>query len=574
MPNKTAGLGDLLIGMDLLTEAQLKEALQEQHRTRERLGEIFVSRGWVTQDQLLDALSQQLGYEKFAKNRHEIMPEALAYISQDVARRYDVMPVAVTETVLKVAMADPTDVEAQDQLRTIALRAGRELEIMTATSEDLQRVRDAKYGWAEGDKNVSQLIERVMDEVGELPEFDFDEDAEDLGAEDAGIVRLVDQIVSQALQERATDIHVEPLEDGLVIRFRVDGILYDALTPPRAVYTGTISRLKIMSNMDIAERRATQDGRFTHKKHGREVDVRVSSVPTVHGEKMVLRLLEKDRFHFSLKDMGLSDEDLQTFQRSIHRPYGMILLSGPTGSGKTTTLYASLAELNDDTRNITTVEDPVEYQIKRINQVQVNKRKNVTFANALRAFLRQDPDVIMVGEIRDQETAEIAVRAALTGHMVFSTIHANDAPSTATRLVSMGTEPFMAASALTLVAAQRLVRRLCTHCQEIYEPDDAILRALEAAGVGENDLSPEDYRRGVGCAACKNRGYQGRLAVLELMSMTPDLRTLVAEGRPAGEIRRLALTEGMTTLKGNGLQKVREGLTTVEEVLRVCMSED
>ncbi len=318
---------------------------------------------------------------------------------------------------------------------------------MMADAEILRRARQDNYGWAQGDKNVSQLIEQVIDEVGVLPDVDNINEDEEMGAEDAGIVNLVNQIISKALQEHATDIHVEPQPSGLVIRYRVDGILYDALTPPQVVYNGTISRLKIMSNMDIAERRTAQDGRFTYKREGREVDVRVSSVPTVHGEKMVLRLLEKDRFNFSLKGMGMADRDVALFEKSINQPYGMIVLSGPTGSGKTTTLYASLAELNDSTRNITTVEDPVEYQIPRINQVQVNNRKNVTFANALRAFLRQDPDVIMVGEIRDQETAEIAVRAALTGHMVFSTIHANDAPSTATRLVSMGTESFMAASA-------------------------------------------------------------------------------------------------------------------------------
>lgn len=574
MAKKTLGLGDVLIGRGLLTEDQLRDALKEQAVTRQRLGEIFVANGWVTDQQVLEALGQQLGHDQFDPTRHEVQADALSHISLEVAARFNVLPVSLTETTLTVAMSDPTDVEAQDQLRTIALRSGRELLIMTATAEDLVRTRESKYGWAEGDRNVSQLIEKVIDEVGELPAIQIDEDAEDMNADDAGIISLVDQIVSQALQERATDIHVEPQENGLVIRFRVDGICYDALTPPRAVYTGTISRLKIMSNMDIAERRMAQDGRFTHKKDGREVDVRVSSVPTVHGEKMVLRLLEKDRFNFSLEAMGLSERDQRLFEQSIHQPYGMILLSGPTGSGKTTTLYASLAELNDDTRNITTVEDPVEYQIRRINQVQVNKRKDLTFANALRAFLRQDPDVIMVGEIRDQETAEIAVRAALTGHMVFSTIHANDAASTATRLASMGTEPFMAASALTLVAAQRLVRRACPHCLEIYEPDHSVLMALEAAGIAENDLSPEHYRRGKGCVACKGRGYQGRLAVLELMALSPELRQLVAAGRPAGEIRSQALAEGMITLKGNGLDKVREGLTTVEEILRVCVGDD
>jgi len=573
MAKQTVGLGDLLIEQGLLTLDQLKEALQEQKETRVRLGEIFVNRGWVTDEDVTRALGNQLGFPIFDSTKNAVDAEALEYIPLDVARRFNVLPVSVDAETLTVAMADPTDVEAQDQLRTLALRSARDLTIMMGDHEELERVRDANYGWVEGDRNVSQLIEQVIDEVGELPEFS-DEAGGDLGAEDAGIVSLVDQIVSQALQERATDIHIESHASGLVIRFRVDGVLYDALTPPRAVYTGTISRLKIMSNMDIAERRACQDGRFTHAKNGREVDVRVSSVPTVYGEKMVLRLLEKDRFDFSIKNLDLSQRDVETLERAIHQPYGMILLSGPTGSGKTTTLYASLSELNDDTRNIITIEDPVEYQIPRINQVQVNVRKNVTFANALRAYLRQDPDIIMVGEIRDQETAEIAVRAALTGHMVFSTIHANDAPSTATRLVSMGTEPFMAASALTLVVAQRLVRKSCPHCLATYEPDALTMHALQAAGLGENKIEITEFRKGEGCVACKGRGYQGRIAVLELMSLTPELRGLIAEGRPAMEIRKQALTQGLTTLWANGMDKVAQGKTTVEEVLRVCVGED
>ncbi len=572
MAKQTMGLGDLLIEQGLLTLDQLKEALKEQKETRARLGEIFVSKGWVSDEDVTRALGDQLGFPIFDPTKNAVEAEALEYIPLEVARRFNVLPVSVNETTLTVAMADPTDVEAQDQLRTLALRSAHDLEIMMGDHEEIARARDTNYGWIEGDRNVSQLIEQVIDEVGELPEFD--ENAGEMGAEDAGIVSLVDQIVSQALQERATDIHIEAHAKGLVIRYRVDGILYDALTPPRAVYTGTISRLKIMSGMDIAERRACQDGRFTHTKNSRDVDVRVSSVPTVHGEKMVLRLLEKDRFDFSIANLDLSKKDVETFERAINQPYGMILLSGPTGSGKTTTLYAGLSELNDDTRNIITIEDPVEYQIPRINQVQVNVRKNVTFANALRAYLRQDPDVIMVGEIRDQETAEIAVRAALTGHMVFSTIHANDAPTTATRLVSMGTEPFMAASALTLVVAQRLVRKSCPHCLVSYQPNELTMHTLQAAGLGENKVQVDEYRKGEGCVACKGRGYQGRLAVLELMSLTPELRTLIAAGRPSMEIRKQALTQGLTTLWANGMNKVAQGKTTVEEVLRVCVGED
>jgi type IV pilus assembly protein PilB len=347
--------------------------------------------------------------------------------------------------------------------------------------------------------------------------------------------------------------------------------LTDAVSPPRAVFTGVVSRIKILADMDIAERRMAQDGRFTHRVDGREVDVRVSAIPTIHGEKLVLRLLDKTNFDFSLRELGFSEEDYRDFREAIHNPYGMILLSGPTGSGKTTTLYASLLELRDETLNITTIEDPVEYQIGRINQVQVNARKQMTFAQSLRSFLRQDPDVIMVGEIRDRETAEIAVRAALTGHMVFSTIHANDAPATATRLLSMGVEPFMAASALTMVAAQRLVRRTCQHCTEEYRPTDEVLLALES---DLRDLGPVRFQRGTGCEVCRGRGYHGRIAIVEKMVLSRGLRQLIAAQEPATAIRELALSEGMTTLRRGGLEKAAAGLTTVEEVLRVCLADD
>jgi type II secretory ATPase GspE/PulE/Tfp pilus assembly ATPase PilB-like protein len=337
---------------------------------------------------------------------------------------------------------------------------------------------------------------------------------------------------------------------------------------------GTVSRIKILANMDIAERRAAQDGRFTHRSNGREVDIRVSSIPTIHGEKIVMRLLDKTGFNFELRDLGFSEEHYKTIKRAIRQPYGMVLLSGPTGSGKSTTLYASLLELRSETLNITTVEDPVEYQIGRINQVQVNPRKRVTFAEALRYFLRQDPDIIMVGEIRDRDTAEIAVRAALTGHMVFSTIHANDAPTTATRLISMGVEPFMGASALTLVAAQRLVRRNCKLCLEEYEPAEDVLMAM---GISREEMEGPDrprFRRGKGCASCRGRGYIGRVAIVEMLPISSAVRQRIAESRPAGEIRQVALEEGMKILRQSGFEKALDGTTTLEEVLRVCLSDE
>ncbi len=569
-------IGTLLIQKGLISTAQLDSALLEQSGTRERIGEILCRQGFVSQSDVLDALSMQLGYRRFDPAQDAVEPSALDLVPLEFARRHGVLPIRLAEKVLTVAMADPLDLEALDHLRRIADRSQKEIEILLAPAEILERTRESKYGWVETSRTVTKLIDKVVDELAELPGVDEepDEDEAQRRAQDAGVISLVDEIIGQALQERATDIHIEPEEKGLVIRYRVDGMLYNALTPPRAVYTGTISRIKILANMDIAERRMAQDGRFTHRRNGGEVDIRVSCIPTIHGEKLVLRLLDKANFNFSLRDLGYSEEDYKAFVNAIHHPFGMVLLSGPTGSGKTTTLYSSLLELQDESINITTVEDPVEYQIARINQVQVNERKQVTFANALRSFLRQDPDVIMVGEIRDQATADIAIRAALTGHMVFSTIHANDAPTTATRLVSMGAEPFMTASALTLVAAQRLVRRNCRHCLEEYRPTEEVLLALgDASALGGGAENPR-FLKGKGCAACKGRGYLGRIAIVERMPMTPGLRQLIAENRPASAIRQLALDEGMLTLRQSGLDKAREGLTTVEEVLRVCLSDE
>ncbi|MBU0741229.1 GspE/PulE family protein [bacterium] len=574
MVTKAPGLGEYLISKGLIDQVQLEDALQEQTKTRERLGGILLRRDLITDLDLLGALGNQLGVRLFDPNRDEVQTPALNLVPLDYARLHDLLPISIDQALFTVAMADPLDVVATDQLQRIALREQMELQILLAASEVLDKARETHYGWIEGDRHVSQLIDEVVDEVSDDHAFDILDDIDgEAGSQDAGIIKLVDQVINNALKERATDIHIEPQAKGLVIRYRVDGLLYDALTPPRAVFSGMVSRIKILSNMDIAERRATQDGRMTHRNSGREVDIRVSAIPTIHGEKIVMRLLDKTGFNFSLKALGLAEDDINDFLRCIRKPYGMILLSGPTGSGKTTTLYSSLMELRGEELNITTIEDPVEYQIDRMNQVQVNNRKNVTFANALRSFLRQDPDVIMVGEIRDTETAEIAIRAALTGHMVFSTIHANDAPSTAARLVSMGAEPFMAASAMTLVAAQRLVRRNCPHCLEEYEPTKEVLMAL-GLDADRSGGAPPVYRRGAGCVACKGRGYQGRLAVIEKLIMSQGLRQLIANAQPAGVIRELAIEEGMKTLQTVGLDKARAGQTSIEEVLRVCVSED
>jgi type IV pilus assembly protein PilB len=573
MPTSVKELGVLLIQAGALTREHLQEAIEEQSRTHQRLGEILLRRNYIRESDLLGALALQLDLRHYDPARDDVEAGALAIVPIATARRYNLVPIRVDGSTLTVAMADPLDVIALDDVRNLAKR---EVEVLVAPTEVLQALRERHYARVEGSKNVEDAVQRAIIELGDvdISDEELNEDEAKRRAQDAPIITLVEQVISQALQERATDIHVEPLEKGLVIRYRVDGLLYDALTPGRTVYAGVSSRIKILANMDIAERRAPQDGRFSVRTGGREVDIRVSAVPTIHGEKLVLRLLDKTGFSYSLRDLGFSERHYKMIVEAIHQPYGMVLLSGPTGSGKSTTLYAGLLELPRETINIMTVEDPVEYQIDRINQVQVNERKKVTFATALRSFLRQDPDVIMVGEMRDRDTADIGVRAAMTGHMVFSTIHANDAPTTAVRLVSMGIEPFQAASALTLVAAQRLVRRNCRHCLEAYEPRPELLLGIADLMTEEMMRAPGTFTRGRGCAECRGRGYSGRVAIIEMMKLGPALRRLVVESRSADEIRRVAQSEGMTTLKQSGLEKALDGLTTVEEVLRVCLTEE
>jgi type IV pilus assembly protein PilB len=405
-----------------------------------------------------------------------------------------------------------------------------------------------------------QLQTETTESVGELNEQELRN-----RAEDAPIVRLVNLILSQAMAERATDIHIEPLPDRTVVRYRVDGMLYDSATPPKDFHEAIVVRIKILSDMDVSERRVPLDGRFTLSFDGRGVDVRVSTLPTIYGEKIAMRLLDKSGGNVRLDDLGFESEMLETYLRGIRRPYGMVLISGPTGSGKTTTLYSGMKELDRIGKNITTLEDPVEYHLDRINQVTVNRKAGLTFATGLRSLLRQDPDVIMIGEVRDMETAELAVRSALTGHLVLSTVHANDAPATATRLVDIGIEPYLVASAVHLVMAQRLVRRICPDCVTEYAPDPAVVRAL-----GEAELKGTTFVHGEGCKQCRGRGFRGRVAVFELLELTPELGEMVIARSSADAVRRRAVENGFVTLRQNAIKKVRGGMTTVDEALSVC----
>ncbi len=570
MSTNPRGLGSLLLEAGLIQEAQLGHALEEHVRTHERLGQVLVRLRIVTENEVTRILSAQLRIPLFDPGKDKVAPEALAIVPADLARKYNVLPLSIDNGNIRVAMADPLNLDALDDLRVITRRR---VDPVIGPESVVTEARERHYGRLEGSREVQEALAQAAIVLGEdmTEEEDLDADEAKRRAEDAPIINLVNQVIGQALKEGATDIHVEPHERQLVIRYRVDGLLYDAVTPPRTVYTGVMTRIKILADIDIAERRAPQGGRFTVRAAGKEVDIRVSTLPTVHGEKAVLRLLDKTDFNYDLNSLGFEGDDLRLFRDAIKQPYGMVLLSGPTGSGKSTTLYAGLLEIRNPTINIMTVEDPVEYHMDRINQVQVNERKGVNFASALRTFLRQDPDVIMVGEIRDGETADIAVRAAMTGHMVFSTIHANDAPSTAVRLLSLKVEPFQAASAMTLVAAQRLVRRVCPYCAEPYEPPEDMLLAF---GLHKKDLKGADFRKGRGCGECKDRGYRGRMAILEIMRMDAGLRDLVARNLPADAIREKAMAQGMQTLKQSGLAKASRGQTTIEEVLRVCLAEE
>jgi type IV pilus assembly protein PilB len=565
---KTPQLGTLLLEAGIITPDQLNSALEEQSRSRERLGALLVRRGNVSETALVQVLSRQLEHPVFDPAQHQISYEALSAVPFEMARKYNCIPVGLENGRIVVAMSDTTDIDAILDIEAVSRR---KVSPLIGLDSVIREARERHYGRLEGSREVEEALQQAAVVLAPTSEEDVDADEAKKRSEDAPIVNLVNQIISQALSEGATDIHVEPQTDRLVIRYRVDGLLYDAVTPPLTVYTGVITRIKILAQMDIAERRAPQGGRFTVRRDREEVDVRVSTIPTIHGEKAVLRLLSKTSFSFKLEQLGFEGGDLAIFREAIRQPYGMVLLSGPTGSGKSTTLYAGILEVRDATRNIMTVEDPVEYHMARNNQVQVNERKGLDFASALRTFLRQDPDVIMVGEIRDKETAEISVRAAMTGHMVFSTIHANDAPSTAVRLVSLNVEPFQAASCMTLVAAQRLVRRVCPLCAVPYTPPPDLLLAFARR---PEEFAGAAFKRGKGCPECKHRGYRGRTAILELMRMDPALRELVAERAPADQIRALALTQGMRTLKESGLAKAMRGETTVDEVLRVCLTEE
>lgn len=565
-------IGEILLSHNVITVEQLKQALEVQRRSKSRLGRVLVEMGVVTERQLARAVAQQWGLPYTELAEDSVSPEAARLIPAYLAQRHGIIAVDRKHDRLVVAMPDPSNVVAIDDIR---LLTGLDVEIIIASAEDVGRLQSKFQGLV---ADVEELLKTqgpaVESEILDDPNRTEEVTIERLRSmvEEAPIVRVVNQIIHQAVRAGASDIHLEPQRREVKVRFRVDGMLQDIMAPPKQIQAAMISRVKILANLDIAERRVPQDGHIHLRLEGKEYDLRVSTLPTVLGEKIVIRLLDQSNTKASLNRIGMPSDLLTTWEGLITKPYGMIIVTGPTGSGKTTTLYTSLERINTPERNIVSVEDPVEYQIPRVNQVQVNVRAGLTFASGLRSILRQDPDVVLIGEIRDRETAQIAVQAAMTGHLVLTTLHTNDAPGAATRLADMGIEPFLVTGSLIGVLAQRLLRVICSQCKEAYTPPADALRRL---GLDPEEHGGLSLYRGRGCDFCRGTGYRGRIGAFELMVMHDRLRGLVLDGASADQLRAAAHADGMRLLREDGVQKVLEGVTTVEELLRVVfVSED
>jgi type IV pilus assembly protein PilB len=556
-----AQLDELLRSQELVTEEQLAEARRVASERGLSLGRVLIDLGYLQETALVAILAAQLGLEFVDLSDTSIDASAIAMVPEATARRHKCIPVRFEDGRLVVAMADPANVVAIDDIRAMSKR---EVRAVVATKADVLNAIARHYRL---DSAAESLVEEASAEVASQQDLDAVEAT--ASAEDAPIIKLVNLLITQAVNDRASDIHIEPGERSLRVRYRIDGVLHEVMNPPKTVHSGITSRLKIMADVDIAERRVPQDGRLGLVVQGKQIDIRVATLPTVHGEKIVMRLLDKSSVLLRLQDLGFLPENFARFEESYKKPYGAILATGPTGSGKSTTLYATLNILNRPGINIITVEDPVEYKLPGVNQIQTNAKAGLTFASALRSILRSDPDIVLIGEIRDRETAQIAVEAALTGHLVLSTLHTNDAPSALTRLTEMGIEPFLVASALDCVVAQRLARKLCDKCKEPYLPTD---EELATAGLAaETAEEPPKLYRAVGCAACGRTGYKGRFAVHEVMAVTEEVERLVVEKSSSEEIAHVARDQGMLTLRQDGLQKVLSGVTSIEEVLRVVV---
>jgi type IV pilus assembly protein PilB len=560
-------LGDILVEFNVITEAQLQDALKVQKETGVRLGQALIQLGIVTEQRMNEVLEFQLGIPQVALHKYRLDPKVVKLISGELARRHKIIPIERKANKIRLAMMDPLNLVAIDDVQ---LQTGLEVEPVIATEREIDQVISRYFGLTDSVKqafgNQLHQMEKEAAAVTEL--VDLAELAN--AGDDAPIVKAVNAFIQQSVKEKASDIHIEPGERHVRVRYRIDGILQEMMTLPKQTHAPLVSRIKIMADMDIAEKRVPQDGRIQIKMDIHNIDLRVSTLPTIYGEKVVIRLLDKTNALFTINELGMQPEVLDVFKKMLKQTYGVILITGPTGSGKTTTVYAGLNQLNDQEKNIITVEDPVEYVLPGINQVQVNTKAGITFAAGLRSILRQDPDIIMVGEIRDGETAEIAVRAATTGHLVLSTLHTNDAAGTVTRLMNMGVEPFMVASSMVGILAQRLVRIICPECKQSYQlPSNDLMRFF--LGVGETE--PVTLYKGTGCSLCNNTGYKGRIAIQEVMSISKEIRRLIMQKTAADLIKEQAIREGMLTLKEDGMKKALAGITTINEVIRVAYSD-
>jgi type IV pilus assembly protein PilB len=559
-------LGDFLVREGLITGDQLEGALQEQKLNGGMLGSNLVKMGYIEEAELMEFLSKQFGVPSTDPSKLDVDTEVIEMIPGNIVQKYRIVPISLEGQTLTIAMVDPSNIFIIDDIKFLTRK---NIRVTVATESSIKLAMDRFY-------DTGASIEDVMSEFDEdgidVVEAGEDVDLSELesAAEQAPVVKLVNLILVDAIKKMASDIHIEPYEKSFRARYRIDGVLYEVMKPPMKLKNALISRLKIMAKLDIAERRLPQDGRIKLKTRGKEMDFRVSVLPTLFGEKVVLRLLDKSNLQLDMTKLGFEEKQLAHFTEAIHKPFGMVLVTGPTGSGKTTTLYSALSELNKTTENIATAEDPVEFNLGGINQVQIHESIGLSFAASLRSFLRQDPDIIMVGEIRDFETAEIAIKAALTGHMVLSTLHTNDAPSTVNRMLNMGVEPFLVSSAVNLILAQRLARMICQDCTvEIDVPKETLLDL----GIPDDEVGGITCKSGEGCPTCSQTGYKGRIALYEVMPLYEEIKELVLVGASSTEIKREAMRLGMLTLRQSGINKLKEGITTVEEVVR-CSVKD
>jgi type IV pilus assembly protein PilB len=564
-------LGEILIKESLITSEQLRQALEHQKAHGGRLGTCLMKLGFISDDEITGVLSRQYGVPSINLKYYEVDATVIKLIPQDTAVRYQIVPLSRVGSTLTIAMTDPTNVFAMDDIKFMT---GFNVEPVVASETAIAEAITKFYGEVESGVELDKVMKDLSgDDAADL-ELASEEQETNLAdlekaAEEAPIIKLVNLIMTDAVKRGASDIHIEPYEKEVRVRLRIDGILQAVMNPPMKLRDAITSRIKIMAKLDISEKRLPQDGRIMikYRKDGKikDLDFRVSTIPTLFGEKIVMRLLDKENLRLDMTKLGFEQESLTKFERSILRPYGMVLVTGPTGSGKTNTLYSSISRLNTAETNIMTAEDPVEFQLAGVNQVQMKDQIGLNFAAALRAFLRQDPNIILVGEIRDFETAEIAVKAALTGHLVLSTLHTNDAPSTISRLMNMGIEPFLVATSVNLICAQRLVRKICTNCKEPLEvPEQAMLDA----GYGQEEIATAKISVGKGCGTCNKSGYKGRVGLYEVMEINDELRELILVGASALELKKKAIDQGMLTLRRSGLTKAAGGFTTLEEVLR------